>query len=184
MITPEMLRSKSQMLRSHSAYDVAAALSPHRSRSAREERETAGNGPDDPRWLFEAAGMGENCEEFKEKLEKGTDAQVSYRDHAGCTVLFEMCLWHNWPELAAAVIDRGCDVNAQNIFGMTALIATCADNHADAARVLLERGADRTIKLSDGDFAGTTAADAARRNDHDELAAAIDNFKPGKCLIA
>ena len=75
-------------------------------------------------------------------------------------------------------------MNAQNIFGMTALIATCADNHADAARVLLERGADRTIKLTDGDFAGTTAADAARRNDHDELAAAIDNFKPGKCLIA
>ena len=49
---------------------------------------------------------------------------------------------------------------------------------------LLERGADRTIKLTDGDFAGTTAADAARRNGHDELAAAIDNFKPGKCLIA
>ena len=88
------------------------------------------------------------------------------------------------PELAEKLIDRGCEVNAQNIFGMTALIATCADNHADAARVLLERGADRTIKLSDGEFASTTDAYAARCYDYDELAAAIDNFKPGKCLIA
>ena len=54
----------------------------------------------------------------------------------------------------------------------------------DAEGRVLTASADRTIKLTDGDFAGTSAADAARRNDHDELAAAIDNFKPGKCLIA
>ena len=76
--------------------------------------------------------MGENAEEFGEARAEH-HAQVNYRDHAGCTVPFEMCLWHDWPQLAASLIDRGCDVNAQNIFGMTALIATCADNHADAA---------------------------------------------------
>ena len=131
-----------------------------------------------------SASMGENSRGISEKLERSTDAQVNYRDHAGCTVLFECVSGTTGQNSQRKLIDRGCDVNAQNIFGMTALIATCADNHADAARVLLERGADRTIKLTDGDFAGTTAADAARRNDHDELAAAIDNFKPGKCLIA
>ena len=100
-------------------------------------------------------------------------------------MLMRMAHHHDWPEAAAALIGRGCDVNATNATnGYTALHYAGATNKRELVRVLLERGADRTIKLTDGDFAGTTAADAARRNDHDDLAAAIDNFKPGKCLIA
>ena len=124
--------------------------------------------------------MGENAEEFKEKLERAPtrrSAAETMPDARCCS----RCVCGTIRRSSPPLIDRGCDVNAQNIWDDGA--DRLRRQSADAARVLLERGADRTIKLTDGDRRHT-AADAARRNDHDELAAAIDNFKPGKRLIA
>ena len=66
-----------------------------------------------------------------------------------------MAINHDWPEAAAALIERGCDVNATSEDGDTALHFAGRWNHRETARVLLERGADRTIKNKDGKTAAT-----------------------------
>ena len=55
-------------------------------------------------------------------------------------------------EAAAAITERGCDVNAKGNFGYTALHCAGAYNRRETARVLLERGADRTIKNKYGNL--------------------------------
>ena len=77
---------------------------------------------------------------------------------------------YDWPEAAAAVIARGCEVNATIKQGFTALHLAGHNNRPETARVLLEHGADRTIKTKYGD----TAADLARSKGNDDLAAYID----------
>ena len=123
----------------------------------------------DNNWLYSAAVAG-TAEAFQAKLARSSDAQVKYRDENGWTVLFVMAMKHDWPELAAALIERGCDVNAKNKYGNTALHYAGGYNRRETARVLLEHGADRTIKNKKGE----TAADMARQNGHADLAAYID----------
>ena len=124
-------------------------------------------------WLFDAAGeQSETLEAFKAKVERATDAQVKYRDWNGQTVLMKVAENHDWPELAAALIERGCDVNAKEEGagnGNTALHYAGDRNRRETVRVLLEHGADPTIKNDDGD----TAADITRL-DNKKLAAYID----------
>ena len=105
---------------------------------------------DDPKRLFMVfhGGFGTK-EKFEAELERSTDAQVKYRHTDGNTVLIKMIKHHNWPELAAALIERGCDVNAKNKIGLTALHMACFDNVRETVGVLLEHGADRTIKNKD-----------------------------------
>ena len=40
--------------------------------------------------LYDAAGPGKTANSFKAKLERATDAQVSYRDKGGQSVLIKM----------------------------------------------------------------------------------------------
>ena len=84
----------------------------------------------------------------------------------------EMAFKHDWPKAAAAVIERGCGVNAQDRIGWSALHFAGFHNRQETARVLLERGADRTIKNVNGE----SAADLARECGHGSLAASIDGF--------
>ena len=53
-------------------------------------------------------------------------------------------------------------------------------NRKKTAIVLLERGADRTIKSNQGG----TASDTARNNGHEFLAELIDNYKPKPGSVA
>ena len=96
------------------------------------------------------------------------------------TVLMRMAMYHDWPKAAEAVIERGCDVNATNRDGWTALHFAGWKNRRGTARVLLERGADRTIKSNQGG----TASDTARNNGHAFLAELIDNYKPKPGSVA
>ena len=103
---------------------------------------------DDPARLFKAAGGGKTADAFQAEVERATAAQLKYRNELGETVLMDMANWHDWPELAAALIKRGCDVNAKDNDGITALHFAGCSNHRETARVLLEHGADRTIKAN------------------------------------
>ena len=93
-----------------------------------------------------------------------------YCDEYENSVLMMMAIDHDWPKAAAALIERGCDVNAQGDRGMTPLHCAGFENHRETARVLLERGADRTIKNKKGE----TAADLARTYGSADLAAYIE----------
>ena len=124
--------------------------------------------------LFDAAGNGwfttYTEEAFMATLEQSTDAQVNYRDENGKTVLMQMAYWHDWPTAVAAVIERGCDVNATTKYDSTALHTAGFWNRRETARVLLEHGADRTIKDKRD---GKTAAHDARAMGHADLAVYI-----------
>ena len=68
------------------------------------------------------------------------------------------------------LLAAGADPNARDRDGATALHAAATMGHVEAARVLLEHGADRTLRE---DSWGGTAADGARYFGHAELAALL-----------
>ena len=105
--------------------------------------------------------------DFLEVLRGCGEAEVKHRDIDGYTVLMMMARSNDWPEAAAAVLKRGCDVNATDKNGHTALHHAGSENHRETARVLLEHGADRTLKNS----YNRTAAGQARHYHFNDLAA-------------
>ena len=115
--------------------------------------------------LYDAAGGDGTEANFLEVLRGCGEAEVKYRGaRGGITVLMRMACLHDWPKAAAAVIERGCDVNATNNAWSTALhIAGTINNRRETARVLLERGADRTIKSRGRPTAAGDARHAQRR---------------------
>ena len=129
------------------------------------------------RRLFKAALESETEEDFLRVLRGCGEAEAKYRGHFDSdsilrenTVLMAMAARHDWPEAAAAVINRGCEANATSNPANTALHLAGGYNRRETARVLLEHGADRTAK----DWKGNTPADDARSQDHPELALYID----------
>ena len=108
------------------------------------------------------------------------EKEVLHRDSDGYTVLMEMVRNYDWPEGANEVLGRGLDVDATTIWSTTALHSCAAWNRKKTAIVLLERGADRTIKSNQGG----TASDTARNNGHAFLAELIDNYKPKPGSVA
>ena len=132
--------------------------------------------------LFDALHLGRITteEDFLALLERCGKAEVKYRrDTDGKTVLMEMAAKHDWPKAAAALIERGYDVNPTNKRGYTALHDVAYSNHRETARVLLEHGADRTIKNTDR----RTAADVARSTGNYDLAAYIDGINSAARLF-
>ena len=55
------------------------------------------------------------------------------------------------------LLEKGAAVNAQSEKGFTALMKACWTGHLEAARLLLEQGADRTLKANSGHTAMTLA---------------------------
>ena len=61
------------------------------------------------------------------------------------------------------VLNEGADINYRGSHGETALHVAASDPTLDMVRLLLEKGADRTIRSSpDGDFEGRNALEVAR----------------------
>jgi hypothetical protein len=61
------------------------------------------------------------------------------------------------------LLNEGADVNYRGRVGETPLIVTAMNLNLDIIRLLLEKGADRTIRSSpDGDFEGKNALEVAR----------------------
>ncbi len=65
-----------------------------------------------------------------------------------------------------SLLDQGADVNAKFRYGATALFKAAERGHAEVVRLLLERGADPTIKDT---FYGATAMTWALQNDRVEV---------------
>jgi quinoprotein dehydrogenase-associated probable ABC transporter substrate-binding protein len=72
-------------------------------------------------------------------------------------------------DIARGLLDRGADVNAQSKSGATALMIAAAHNNPPMIGMLIEAGADPTVKNS----LGQTAADVAERNGNLEAQQAI-----------
>ena len=124
--------------------------------------------------LYKAAWPAITEAHFRKVLDESGDAELTYVGRYGVTVLMAVVNNHDWPEQVAALLDRGANVSATSHGDMTALHLAAGHNRTRAARVLLEYGADATI----GNQFGTTAAQFARKQGHDALAAEIDRFTP------
>ena len=124
--------------------------------------------------LYKAAWPAITEAQFRKVLDESGDAELTYVGRYGVTVLMAVVNNHDWPEQVAALLDRGANVSATSHGDMTALHLAAGHNRTRAARVLLEYGADATI----GNQFGTTAAQFARKQGHDALAAEIDRFTP------
>lgn len=111
-------------------------------------------------WLYDAALSDTTEASFLELLGGSGGAEIEYRDEDGRTVLMKLAQTKDWVRAAEAVIERGCFVNAMDQWGYTALHYAAGTNRRDMVRILLERGANRTIK--DGKAPGRTAAILAR----------------------
>ncbi|CAN5356997.1 ankyrin repeat domain-containing protein [soil metagenome] len=74
------------------------------------------------------------------------------------------------PEVIAYLLDKGAPLNAPSPNGTTPLMMASQYGAIDGATLLLQRGADPTLRNSQG----WTATDFAQRADRDRLARAID----------
>ena len=106
--------------------------------------------------LFDAVAKA-SPEAFEAKLAGATSDELNYRggafpygSFAGRTVLMEVVKHHDWPNLVAKVLDLGGDVDARDNYDQTALHLAGIYVRPASARVLLERGADRTLKHKGG----------------------------------
>lgn len=72
-------------------------------------------------------------------------------------------------DIAKALVNEGADVDAQADNGMTALMIAAANNSAPMIGLLMDAGADPTVKNAQGQ----TAEDVANLNDNQEAAQAI-----------
>ena len=75
----------------------------------------------------------------------------------------------------AALLDKGADVNARFRYVMTALFKAAERVNTEVVKVLLERGADATVKDT---FYGATAMSWALNHDHYEIVRAILEKSP------
>ena len=103
--------------------------------------------------LHRASEKGET-DTVKRQLEKGAD--VTARDSDGYTPLH----WASWAgktEVVELLLAWCSNINAGSIYNWTPLIGASYRGHTDTVRVLVDKGADPTVKDNDGQ----TAADVA-----------------------
>ena len=122
--------------------------------------------------LYDATDSAGSEANFLEVIRGCGEDEVMYRDDYKQTVLMVMAVDQNWPKATTAAIERGCGVNAVDAHGITALHAAGRYNRRETVRVLLEHGADRTIK----NMYGRTAASSARVHRNTDLAAYIEAY--------
>lgn len=73
-------------------------------------------------------------------LQHGANPRI--RDSGGTTSLMMAVFSHPYLELIQWLINQGCDIQAANSEGRTALMEASASTHVDIIRALLEQGAD------------------------------------------
>lgn len=84
--------------------------------------------------------------------------------------------WRGDSALVERLVDEfGCDVNAQNYLGQTAIFCAVSANHPDTIKTLITLGADSAIQGSNG-FSNLTPRDFANTiEQRQEVAATLDD---------
>jgi ankyrin repeat protein len=99
--------------------------------------------------LFEAARDGQSGA-VNVLLELGADASLQAHENALSLTALHMAATGDHADIVAAIIAAGADVDAQGTMGGTALMWAVFEGSRDAARALLESGADPGIASNDG----------------------------------
>jgi len=99
--------------------------------------------------LFEAARDGQ-AEAVTVLLELGADPNLASHENALSLTALHMAATGDHAGIVAALIAAGTDTDAQGTMGGTALMWAVFEGSRDAARALLEAGADPSIATQDG----------------------------------
>ncbi|MEX2272231.1 MAG: ankyrin repeat domain-containing protein [Vicinamibacterales bacterium] len=98
-------------------------------------------------------------------LDRGADPNQAAANAAKVTAL-HAAVSSNQPRIVEWLLEAGADVNARQQMDYTPLMGAAANARLDIMAMLLSRGADPTLKTTDG----KTAADLAREHGHEEIA--------------
>lgn len=101
-------------------------------------------------------------------LDLGADVHQAAGNAAKVTAL-HAAVSANQPRMVSWLLDAGADPNARQQMDYTPLMGAAANARLDILELLLARGADPSLKTSDG----KTAADLAREHGHDDIAARL-----------
>ena len=110
--------------------------------------EATGTGPGGETKAFLAVWENDDAE-LNQLINRGVD--VNQRDILDRTALHHLCRDSSRkPNMIAALLDAGADVNAQDRYGLTPLALAARVGYLDAVSILIDAGADRSIKDNDG----------------------------------
>jgi uncharacterized protein len=102
-------------------------------------------------------------------LDRGADANQAASNGAKVTAL-HAAVSSNQPRIVEWLLDAGAGVNARQQMDYTPLMGAAANARTDILDVLLARGADPSLRTTDG----KSAADLAREHGHEEIAARLE----------
>jgi ankyrin repeat protein len=110
------------------------------------------------------AALKNNLVAVRKLLDDGVD--VNWKDEDGWTAL--MWAGGGWGhiEVVKLLLDNGAQVNIQDNNGWTALMVASFNGNSECARLLLEKGADMSIKSI---MIGKTAKDYAVEKEHADI---------------
>ena len=81
-------------------------------------------------------------------LEKGANPNIATDDRQ---TPLQFAAYAGNTEIVEVLVAAGAEVNTPETYnGHTALVAAARNDHVDVMRVLLEVGADRTVRIKDG----------------------------------
>jgi ankyrin repeat protein len=109
-------------------------------------------------------------------LEAG--ARVNQKSDRGVTALTMAVSFGRKPEVVKILLSAGADMDVQDAIGWTPLMAAASIEKSDFVKLLLGRGANKSLKNKEG----KTAADIAREYNRNDLAVYIDNYVYDKGL--
>ena len=119
--------------------------------------------------LYEAAYEGEAGKVVRLAWE---GAIADAKDGEGWPAVLAATLMQH-TDVVVALLRLGCDPNAPNSYGVTALMLAAKDGDAALLGELVEAGGDATLRATGGDYEGKTALDLAEEGGHGEVAALL-----------
>ncbi|XP_029969829.1 myotrophin [Salarias fasciatus] len=111
-------------------------------------------------WALKAGDM----EEVRSKVLTSEDANRTLDSSSGRKPLHYAADFGQL-EVLQFLIQMGADINATDSLGLTPLITACYEGHRDSVKLLLEKGAKKDLKATNG----ATALEAADNDDIKQL---------------
>jgi len=111
----------------------------------------------------------QDLDELMKLLDGGADIEISGGKNGETPLIYASYLNGGWPDGMKLLIERKADLNATKGYQRTPLMLAAEFNRAESVEVLLEAGADATLRYIDG----RSPADWAKSYGHTALVAPL-----------
>jgi ankyrin repeat protein len=114
-----------------------------------------------------------NPQQILDLLEAGADVHSTSPD--GKTSLMYAAQWGQGKDLAVPILlEAGSNIDQVDTFGMSAVMLAAQYGNANVLQLLIDAGADITIKVATGGWTGKTALDIAKERKRDDCAQILE----------